>query len=133
MKISTVSTAASLALAIPAALGDFSIYAASIGGNGIAGNSIGWQVYPQTIWATGCNNTLGWVWRKSNDVSGGKYGVRCKGNKGACAPSGSGEGIKELELNARQTSKDKDPHFSKSSLKPLKTLIVGSMYSFSKL
>jgi hypothetical protein len=128
MKISTVSSAASLALAIPAALGDFSIYAASIGGNGISGNSIGWQVYPQTIWAIGCNNALEWVWRKSNDVSGGKYGVRCKGNKGSCAPSGSGEGIKELEVNAKQTSKDKDPHFSKSPLK----LSVDLMCSFSR-
>lgn len=112
MKYSTLSSTAALALAIPTAFGDFSIYAASIGGNGISGNSIGWQVYPRTILAIGCDDALGWIWRKSNDVSGGKYGVRCKGSKDSCTRSGSGEGIKVLELNARQTSKDKDPHFS---------------------
>ena len=112
MKYSTLSSTAALALAIPTVFGDFSIYAASIGGNGISGNSIGWQVYPRTILAIGCDDALGWIWRKSNDVSGGKYGVRCKGSKDSCTRSGSGEGIKVLELNARQTSKDKDPHFS---------------------
>ena len=90
MKISTVSSAATLALGVPAALGDFSIYAAGIGGNGITGNTNGWQVYPRTVWAIGCNEALGWVWRKSNDVSGGKYGVRCKGSKQSCARFDSG-------------------------------------------
>ncbi|KAM0709459.1 hypothetical protein Q7P35_003498 [Cladosporium inversicolor] len=112
MKSSTVSSAVILALAIPAALGDFSIYASIIGGNGISVNTNGWQIYPRIIGAIGCNGALGWSWRKSNDVSGGKYGVRCKGSKRSCAWSGSGEGIKELELNARQTSKGRDPHFT---------------------
>jgi hypothetical protein len=80
----------------------------------------------------GCDQSLGWIWRKSNDVSGGKYGVRCKGSKRSCARSGSGDGIKELELNARQRSKDKDPHFSKSSLKPLAPLVDRSMCSNSR-
>lgn len=109
---------ATLALVIPTVLGDFSIYAASIGGNGISGNSNGWQIYPKTSGPIGCDNALGWVWRKSNDVSGGKYGVRCKGSKNSCNRSTSGEGIKELELNVRQTNKDKDPHFSESSSRP---------------
>lgn len=118
MIYSAVSSMAALALVIPTVLGDFSIYAASIGGNGISGNSNGWQVYPKTSGAIGCDNALGWVWRKSNDVSGGKYGVRCKGSKSSCYRSTSGEGIKELELNARQTGKDKDPHFSESPSRP---------------
>lgn len=132
MKISTVSSAATLALAIPAALSDFSIYASIIGGNGISVDTNGWQIYPRTIGAIGCNEALGWSWRKSNDVSGGKYGVRCKGSKRACAWSGPGEGIKELELNARQRSKDRDPHFSKSSLKPLISLMDLFMNSFPR-
>ncbi|GAB7334194.1 hypothetical protein MBLNU13_g06254t1 [Cladosporium sp. NU13] len=114
MKASTIFRAAGLAMIVPTVLGDFSIYASSIGGNGISGNTIGWQVYPKTIGVIGCNDALSWIWRKSNDVSGGKSGVRCKGSKSSCTRATSGEGINELELNARQTSKDNDPHFSKA-------------------
>lgn len=114
MKFSTLTSTAALTLAIPTVLGDFSMYASSVGGNGISGNSMGWQVYSKTSGPIGCNDALGWVWRKSNDVSGGKYGVRCKGSKDACTRATSGEGIKELELNARRTSKDENPHFSKA-------------------
>ena len=121
-----------MALVIPAVPGDFSIYAAGIGGNGISGNSNGWQVYPKTNGAISCDEALEWIWRKSNDVSGGKYGVRCKGDSHSCAQSGSGSGIKELELNARQTRKDKDPHFSKSLPEPLMLLIDQSSYLFSR-
>jgi hypothetical protein len=113
MKISTISSAATLALAIPAALGDFSIYAQSISGNGIGGDTNGWQVYPRTIFAVSCDNALGWVWLKSRDVSGLKPGFRCKGSKSSCTQTGSGDGIKELEINTKWTKTDGFPHLSK--------------------
>jgi hypothetical protein len=113
MKISTTFSAATLALAIPAALGDFSIYASSIGGNGLSGDTNGWQVYPRTVFAISCDNALGWVWLRSRDVSGLKPGVRCRGDKPSCTQSGSGEGIKELEFNTKWASKDNFPHLSK--------------------
>ena len=104
-----------LALLSPAVLADFSLYTAGIGGNGISGNSNGWQVYPVTDGAIGCNQALDWIWRASKDVSGGKYGVRCSGEEHACDRSESGDQIAELEFNTRQSGKDTSrPHFSKS-------------------
>lgn len=104
-----------LALLSPAVLADFSLYAAGIGGNGISGNSKGWQVYPITDGAIECDQALDWIWRASKDVSGGKYGVRCVGDGHACDRSGSGGQIAELEFNTMQSGKDTSrPHFSKS-------------------
>lgn len=123
MRLSTASSATVLAMIVPNALCDFSLYAAGVGGNGISGNSNGWQVYPKTNGVIKCSDALEWIWGDSDDVSGGKYGVRCDGADHSCARSASGKGIEELEINARQSSKDTDPHFSKSLPKSSVSLI----------
>jgi hypothetical protein len=133
MKISTISSAATLALAIPAALGDFSIYAQSISGNGIGGDTNGWQVYPRTIFAVSCDNALGWVWLKSRDVSGLKPGFRCKGSKSSCTQTGSGDGIKELEINTKWTKTDGFPHLSKVPSRLSDSLLIVPCVRFDTL
>jgi hypothetical protein len=67
----------SLAALLTAVHADFEIYQVGIGGNGITGNAEGWQVYQDEA---NCDTVLEWIWRDSDDVSGGKYGVRCEGD-----------------------------------------------------
>lgn len=133
MKISTISSAVTLALVIPAALGDFSIYRARIGGNGITGDTNGWQIYPRTIFATSCDNAIGWVWLRSSDVSGLKPGVRCKGSKYSCDVLEPGDGIKELEINTKWTSKDGFPHISKGSSRLSDSPLINPCVRFEAL
>lgn len=104
------ATASSLALAtfLQAAKADFYLYAAGIGGNGIAGNAWGYQVYGGDT--VDCDNVIDWIWRSSDDVSGGKYGVRCKGPDDSCDSSGDPTGLEELEMNFNSD----DFHWSKS-------------------
>lgn len=76
MKIAAATTAACVAL-LQTVSADFDVYKAGIGGNGIAGNAWGWQIYDGQ--AT-CDNNKDWIWENRSGVSGGKKGVRCKGN-----------------------------------------------------
>ncbi|KAF2149361.1 hypothetical protein K461DRAFT_270964 [Myriangium duriaei CBS 260.36] len=85
-----------LVAVLPATNADFTLYAEGIGGNGISGNAWGYQVYDGKA---ECDHIIDWIWRTSSDVSGGKYGVRCKGDGDSCASSGDPAGIKELEMN----------------------------------
>ncbi|KAI0178758.1 hypothetical protein GGR52DRAFT_533317 [Hypoxylon sp. FL1284] len=90
------ATVIALAALLQVAHANFDVYAEGIGGNGISGNSWGYQVYdvpPE------CGDVNNWIWRKSDDVSGGKYGVRCKGTGDGCDASGDPAGIQELEMN----------------------------------
>lgn len=112
MKSTSVKTLASLAILTPAILADFTIYISGIGGNGISGNTDGWQVYPTTEGVLPCDDPLEWIWRDSDDVGGLKYGVRCDGDGSSCSRSGSGDGISELEFKTRQYGDDTSPHFS---------------------
>ncbi|KAF2868136.1 hypothetical protein BDV95DRAFT_158257 [Massariosphaeria phaeospora] len=70
-------TAVVLTALLQAVNADFNLYRVGIGGDGITGNSEGWQVYQDNA---GCDNELDWIWRESDDVSGGQYGVRCEGD-----------------------------------------------------
>lgn len=128
MRTSAVS-AATLALFAQTVLGDFSIYAAGIGGNGISGNANGWQIYDKTNGVIKCDQAKDWIWQSSKDVSGGKYGVRCSGDGDSCNRSGSGNGIKQLEVNTRLNGGDKNRvHLSKSRL-----LLTASFHEYKPL
>lgn len=61
-----------------------------IGGNGITDNVWGFQVYDSP---PACHDVIEWIWEVSKDVSGEKYGVRCKGPADDCATSGDPSGI----------------------------------------
>jgi hypothetical protein len=99
-------------LALPALLkvaqANFHVYRAGLG-DGIGGATWGWQLYQHR--AT-CDNNLDWIIKNSNDVSGSKQGIRCKGEGSACDASGDGSGIDELEINVG------DLHFSEYSTRP---------------
>jgi hypothetical protein len=56
---------------------DFELYRVDLGGDGITGNVKGWQVYQDEA---NRHTALNWLWRTSDDVSGGKFGVRCQGD-----------------------------------------------------
>ncbi|KAH6616872.1 hypothetical protein C7974DRAFT_402577 [Boeremia exigua] len=71
----------------------FSLYQIGLGASGIGANTEGFQVYPDEA---NCDNALDWLWRKSSDVSGGKYGVRCEGS--GCWRGETGE-ITSVEFN----------------------------------
>lgn len=101
------ATTVALAALLRAADANFDVYAAGVGGNGISGNSWGYQVYDGAV---NCDDSLDWIWRASDDVSGGKYGVRCKGPDGSCASSGDPAGLEEMEFNFNSD----DYHWSKS-------------------
>ncbi|CAI6342542.1 unnamed protein product [Periconia digitata] len=108
----TVSTVI-LALITPTVLGNFAIYNSGIGGDGISENVDGWQIYELKDGVPACDDALDWIWRDSDDVSGLKYGVRCSGDGDSCNRSGSGDKIKELEINARQYKGDSNRlHFT---------------------
>ena len=92
---------------------DFDLYGAGIGGNGISGNAWGYQVYDGEM---SCKHVLDWIWRSSSDVSGGKYGVRCKGCDGN-DPSK----FDEVEMNFNT----KDHHWSEYY--PKKRLALGAI------
>ncbi|MBE3048616.1 hypothetical protein IMZ48_40170 [Candidatus Bathyarchaeota archaeon] len=106
MKFVSATTVA-LAALLQAADADFNIYRAGVGGNGISGNAWGYQVYEGEA---NCDNNKEWIWRSSKDVSGDKYGVRCKGGGDSCDPSGDPAGIEEMEFNFASD----DHHWSKS-------------------
>lgn len=98
---------------------DFSIYAQDIGSSGISGAGRGWQVYPAGDKVL-CKDTKEWIFATSDDVSGGKYGVRCAENDNgqgkACGvyDGANSRNIQELEFNARQASSETNKaHFSK--------------------
>jgi hypothetical protein len=76
MKYAAVTTIA-LAALLQAANANFDLYRVGIGGDGISGNAEGWHVYEGE---PSCDQALDWIWRDSEDVSGGKYGVRCEGD-----------------------------------------------------
>ncbi|KAI1406282.1 hypothetical protein F4819DRAFT_441119 [Hypoxylon fuscum] len=95
MKLISATTVALTAL-LRVTHANFDVYAEGIGGNGISGNTWGYQVYDSE---PDCDNIIDWIWRQSGDVSGGKYGVRCKGSDDACAASGDPSGIEEMEFN----------------------------------
>lgn len=105
MKLISATTVALTAL-LRVTHANFDVYAEGIGGNGISGNTWGYQVYDSE---PDCDNIIDWIWRQSGDVSGGKYGVRCKGSDDACAASGDPSGIEEMEFNFNSD----DHHWSK--------------------
>ena len=95
-----------LAALLQSAAADFDLYAAGIGGNGIAGNAWGYQAYDGTGIEQSCGGVIDWIWRASGDVSGGKYGVRCAdGAEGSCAPSGDPTGVSQVEVNFNSDNK----------------------------
>lgn len=98
-----------LAGLMQATLADFNIYRVGLGGTGISGNAEGWQVY---MGDANCDNAIDWIWRDSDDVSGGKYGVRCDGEDNACgrAEDDDPSNIDILEMNFNSD----DRHWSKS-------------------
>ncbi|KAI2616284.1 hypothetical protein GGR54DRAFT_610259 [Hypoxylon sp. NC1633] len=90
------ATTVALAALLQVTRANFDVYAEGIGGTGIAGNAWGYQVYDSE---PDCDNIVDWIWRSSGDVSGGKYGVRCKASNDGCVASGDPTGIEEMELN----------------------------------
>jgi hypothetical protein len=115
MKFISTTTVA-LAALLQAANANFDVYAAGIGGNGISGNAWGYQVYDNP---PSCDNIIDWIWRSSSDVSGGKYGVRCKGSGDGCDPSGDPSGIEEMEFNFNGDGY----HWSKPPITAVNTLV----------
>lgn len=108
-------TTVALAALLQAADADFDVYATGLGGDGITDNVWGYQVFDG---AADCEKHLDWIWRSGDDVSGGKYGVRCKGQGASCDPSSTDDpaGIEEMEFNFNSD----DYHWSKSLI----TIIV---------
>jgi hypothetical protein len=102
MKLLTAAAATSLATLLPAVTADFVLYAQDIGGNGIIEGAQGWQAYPDVA---DCDSVRDWIWRTSDDVSGGKYGVRCKGS---CKYGNEAPDMEEVEMNFNND----DLHFS---------------------
>jgi hypothetical protein len=114
MKVNTLS-AATLALLTQTVLGDFSIYTAGLQAKDFINSKYGFQVYPVTNGVVECGQAQGYIWPPTTDASGTKYGVRCAGDDGGCAPIGSGAGIKQLEFNTgRNGVGPAGLHFSKS-------------------
>lgn len=105
MKFSS-ATVIAVATLLQAVDANFDVYRVGIGGNGITGNSEGWQVYEAEA---NCDNKLDWLWRVSDDVSGGKYGLRCVGTPGGCGRDDSNADIEILEMNFN------GEHFSKEN------------------
>ncbi|KAI8951219.1 hypothetical protein F4801DRAFT_546080 [Xylaria longipes] len=90
------TTAIALAAMLQVANANFDVYNQGIGGNGISGNTWGWQVYTSD---PSCDDVHAWIWRDSSDVSGGKYGVRCKGDGCAAENDADPSDINEIEFN----------------------------------
>lgn len=90
---------------------NFDVYMSGIGGNGISGNAWGYTVYDSP---PGCDGAMDWIWRSSDDVSGGKYGVRCEGSNDGCDASGDPGDIDVMEFNFNSD----DYHWSESALPP---------------
>jgi hypothetical protein len=103
MKFVTAATATALATLLPAVNADFVLFSQGVGGNGITGNSWGWQAYSSS--EPSCDEGHDWIWRKKDDVSGRKYGVRCKGS---CGGSSDPAEFEEVEMNFNSD----DLHFS---------------------
>jgi hypothetical protein len=103
MKFLTAATATTLVTLLPAVKADFVLFAQGIGGGGIIDNAWGWQAYSSS--EPSCDDVHSWIWRKKDDVSGGKYGVRCKGS---CGSSSDPAGFEEVEMNFNSD----DLHFS---------------------
>jgi hypothetical protein len=101
-----------LAALLQAANADFDLYRVGLGGTGISGNSEGWQVYEQDT--ANCDSALDWIWRDSDDVSGGKFGVRCEGD--GCGrgfeEANNPENIEVLEMNFNR----EEHHWSKDRI-----------------
>jgi hypothetical protein len=76
---------------------DFDLYRIGMSTGGIGDNAEGWQVYPDS-WT--CDDAIDWIWRDDDDVSGGRYGVRCSGGKGCDRADGSDPSdIDAIEMN----------------------------------
>lgn len=94
--------AGTLAIALTALLqavqADFEVYRVADSCSGLCGNAEGWQVYATEA---NCDNDLDWLWTDSDDVSGGKYGVRCKDDDDGCGRSDDSDSanIEALEMN----------------------------------
>lgn len=97
------SVAVACVALLQGACANFDLYTAGIGGNGISGNTWGYQVYNGE---PDCDDARDWLWKTGDDVSG--YGVRCKGS--GCSKSGSDDvaNVELYEMNFRD-----DLHFSK--------------------
>lgn len=100
--------AIALATLLPAIKANFDVYRVGVSCSGICGNAEGWQVYEAEA---NCDNDLDWIWRDSDDVSGGKYGVRCEGDGCRRSPDVSTNDIETLEMNFNSD----EYHWSKST------------------
>lgn len=95
MKSIQVSTLV-LTLLLHTADANFDVYMSGIGGDGITANVWAFQVYDSP---PACHDVIDWIWQATGDVSGDKYGVRCKGSDAGCSSSGDPSDIEELEMN----------------------------------
>lgn len=97
----TVSVISIIAVAglFQAVHADFELYRVGSGGSGITMGAEGWHVYQNEV--INCNSVRDWLWRKSDDVSGGKYGVLCKGSGCGRSAGDRSDQIDRLEMNFR--------------------------------
>lgn len=105
MKFSQATIVAFAAL-LKVSKADFDIYWSKVGGNGISPNMDSWNIVDSDADCDALGDAT--MWRGSDDVSGDKWGVRCKGK---CATDADPEDIKEIELNLNYD----DHHWSKSN------------------
>ncbi|OAG12332.1 uncharacterized protein CC84DRAFT_112811 [Paraphaeosphaeria sporulosa] len=75
---------------------NFDLYRVGLGGTGVSGNGEGWQAYEAEA---NCDNKLDWYWVDSEDVSGGKYGVRCEGDGCGRSQDDDDKSLDVIEMN----------------------------------
>lgn len=93
MKFVSATTVA-LAGLLKAANANFDVYRGGISDNYGFPNDDAWMFYNNP---PDCDHVKDWIWRGEDDVSGKKYGVRCKGKD--CGPSAGEDDIQLLEFN----------------------------------